>query len=109
MMSSLEYIVKKHTVENYGDLIVADKPIFDENRKIWKAQLRSTYPRIIEDEKSKEIIIRFLNLRDLGTIEINDNLKIIKATSNEICEHQLTSRIDLWKQQAEKIVVTASS
>jgi len=108
-MSNLEYIVKKHAIENYGDLIVADKPIFDENTKMWKVQLRSTYPRIIEDEKSKEIIIRFLNLKDLGSIEINEHLKITKATSNEICEHQLTSRIDLWKQQAEKIVVTASS
>ena len=96
-------------VENYGDLILADKPVFDENTKIWKAQLRSTYPRIIEDEKSKEIIVRFLDLKDLGTIELNENLKIIEATSNEKCEYQLTSRIDLWKQQAEKIVVTVSS
>ena len=108
-MSNLEYIVKKHTIENYGDLIVADKPIFDENTKRWKAQLCSTYPRIIEDEKYKKIIIRFLNLRDLGTIEINENLKIIKATSNKKCEYQLTSRIDLWKQHAEKIVIAASS
>jgi len=108
-MSNLEYIVKKHTIENYGDLIVADKPIFDENTKRWKAQLCSTYPRIIEDEKSKEIIVRFLNFRDLGTIEINENLKILNATSNKKCEYHLTSRIDLWKQHAEKIVVTASS
>lgn len=108
-MSNLEYIVKKHTTENYGDLIVSDKPIFDENTKIWKAQLCSTYPRIIEDEKSKEIIVRFLNFRDLGTIEINENLRIINATSNKQCEYHLTSRIDLWKQHAEEIVVTASS
>jgi len=108
-MSNLEYIVKKHTTENYGDLIVADKPIFDENTKIWKSQLCSTYPRIIEDEKSKEIIVRFLNLRDLGTIEINENMKIINATSHKKCEDYLTSRIDLWKKHAEKIVVTASS
>jgi len=108
-MNNLEYIIKKHMIENYGDLIVADEPIFDENTKVWKVQLCSTYPRIIEDLESKEIIIRFLNLKDLGTIEINENLKIVDATSNQKCEHQLTSRIDIWKQQAEKIVATASS
>ena len=108
-MSHLESVVKKHTIENYGDLIVSEQPIFDKNTKKWKVQLCSTYPRIIEDEKSRERIIRFLNLENLGTIELNENLQIINATSNEKCENQLISRIDLWKKESEKIVVSASS
>ncbi|RJQ26192.1 hypothetical protein C4565_07250 [Candidatus Parcubacteria bacterium] len=108
-MSNLEYAVKKYAVEHYGDLIVPDEPNYDENTKIWKVQLRSTYPRIIEDEKSKEVVVRFLDLQNLGIIKINDNLQVVEATSNEKCEHQLSTRIDLWKHQAEEIVVNASA
>src|SRR5437667_4411683 len=108
MMSNLEYVVKKYAVENYGDLIVPDKPSYDEDTKTWQAQLHSTYPRIIEDEKSKEIVVRFLDFRDLGIIRLNDKFQIVEATPNEKCEHQLISRLNLWKQQAEKIVITAS-
>jgi hypothetical protein len=108
-MSNLEYAVKKYTIENYGDLIVPDKPSYDEETKTWETQLRSTYPRIIEDEKSREIVVRFLDLKGLGTIVMDDKFQIIDAISDEKLEYQLNSRIDLWKQRAEQIVVTASS
>ena len=108
-MSNLEYTIQKYAVDHYGDLIVPDKPVFDEKTKIWRAQLRSTYPRIIEDEQSKEILVGFLDLKDLGTIKLNDKLQIIDATASKECDDQLYSRLNLWKQQTEKIVVTASS
>lgn len=108
-MSNLEYIIQKYAIKNYGDLIIPDKSIYDEDTKTWQTHLHSTYPRIIQDEKSKEAIIRFLDLRDLGIIRVDDKFRIIDATSNAKCERQLVSRLDLWKQQAEKIVVTASS
>lgn len=108
-MNTLEHTVQKYAVDNYGDLIVPDKPVFDEKTKIWKAQLRSTYPRIIEDEKSNEVLVGFLDLRDLGMIKLNDKLQVLDATPSKKCDEQLSSRLDLWKQQTERIVVTASS
>jgi len=108
-MSNLESIVQKYTIENYGDLIVPEKPVYDEDTKTWQSYLRSTYPRIIRDEKSKETIVRFIELTDLGIIRVNDKFQIMDATSSKNCERHLDSRIDLWKRQAEKIVVTASS
>ena len=72
-------------------------------------QLRSTYPRIITDDVSKEVLVGFLDLTDLGMIRMNDNLQIIDATSRKNCDDQLSSRLDLWKQQTERIVVNASS
>lgn len=108
-MNQLEYDIKKYAVNHYGDLIIPDKPVFDEKTKIWKSQLRSTYPRIVEDEISGEILVGFLDLKDLGTIKFNDKLQFIDATPSDKCEDQLSSRLDLWKQQTERIVVIASS
>lgn len=108
-MSSIESVIQKHAITTYGDLIVPDKPIFNEITKKWKSGLSSTYPRLIEDEESKETIVSFLSLRNLGFIELDEKLQIIKATDNKNCKDRLTSRIDLWKQESEKIVVTASS
>lgn len=108
-MNDLEFTIKKYVVNHYGDLIISDKPVFDEKVKIWKAQLRSTYPRIIADDASGEVLVGFLDLKDLGTIRLNDNFQIIDATPSEKCDDQLSSRLDLWKQQTERIVISASS
>lgn len=108
-MTSLENVVQKYAIEHYGDLIVPDRPLYEENTKTWKVQLRSTYPRIIRDERFKETIVRFLALADLGTININEKLQIVDATSDDNIEDNLVSRLDLWKQQSEQIVVKASS
>ncbi len=108
-MDNLEFAIKKYVVEHYGDLIISDKPVFNDKTKIWKAQLRSTYPRIITDDVSGETLVGFLDLKDLGTIRLNDNLQIIDATSSEKCDDQLSSRLDLWKQQTERIVISVSS
>lgn len=108
-MSQLEQIAQKYAIEHYGDLIVPDKPSYDKDSKTWEIQLRSTYPRIIQDEQSKEVVVRFLDLRDLGTLTIDEKFQIVDATSSDNCEHQLMSRIELWKRQSELIVVKASS
>ena len=108
-MSNIEHIVRKHTIETYGDLIVPEKPVFDNVAETWQVQLSSTYPRIIEDEQSKNTIVRFLDLKDLGTIELTKDLNIIKSTSAENCKHNLSSRLDLWKLASEKIIIEVSS
>ena len=38
-MSNVEYVVRKHTIETYGDLIVPDKPVFDNITEKWQVQL----------------------------------------------------------------------
>ncbi len=108
-MNNLESVIKKYVVNHYGDLIITDKPIFDNKTKIWKIQLGSTYPRIIADDVSKEVMVGFLDLKDLGTIKVNADLQIIDATSRKNCDDQLSSRLNLWKQQTERIVINASS
>lgn len=108
-MSKLEHVVQKYTIEHYGDLIVPDKPSYQEGTKIWEVPLRSTYPRIMQDEVTNEIVVRFLDLRFLGNIKVNEELQVLEASSSENIEQQLMSRIELWKRQSELIVVKASS
>lgn len=108
-MSTPEQIIKKYTLEHYGDLIVSDKPSFDEETKTWKAKLRSTYPRIVEDEISRKIIVGFLEFSDLGTIKMNEQCQVVNAPHNEDCVKSLSSKLDLWKAESEKIVIKASS
>jgi hypothetical protein len=108
-MDKVEFAIKKYVVNNYGDLIIPDTPVYDGKTKIWKTQLRSTYPRIVADDVSGEVLVGFLDLKDLGTIKLNDALQIIDATSSKTCDDQLSSRLDLWKQQTERIVINVSS
>lgn len=108
-MDKVEFAVKEYVVNHYGDLITSEKPVYDDKTKIWNTHLRSTYPRIVSDDISGEILVGFLDLKDLGTIRLDDNLKIIDATSRKICDEQLSSRLDLWKQHTERIVIKASS
>jgi len=108
-VSNLEAVVQKFTIENYGDLITTDKPHYRKDTKTWEVQLKSTYPRIIHDEQSNETVIRFLDLRDLGTIKFDEEFHIVDAPSDKSCQEQLASRINLWKKQSEQIVLRASS
>lgn len=108
-MNSLDLIIQKHVINNYGDLVVPEKPVFNEFTKKWRVQLSSTYPRLIEDAESKERIVTFLDLCNLGFIELDERFKIIKSTDNQYCKDRLTAKIDLWKNESEKIVITASA
>ena len=108
-MSSAEQVVRRYLAENYGDLITSEKPTQDSKTGEWEARLQSTYPRIIQDAKSEDVIVRFLQLRDLGVVRLNKGLRVTNATSSEDAELQLGARLDLWKNQAERIVVNASS
>lgn len=108
-MNDLEFVIKKHAVKTYGDLIIPDKPVYDDNSKTWEVKLRSTYPRIIRDEMSGETLVGFLNLKNLGRIRLNDKLQVIDYTTREKCDDQLSSRLDYWKRQAENIVISVAS
>ena len=108
-MNKIEFAIRKYAVAHYGDLVIPNTPIFDDKAKVWTSQLRSTYPRIIADDASDERLVGFLDLTDLGSIQLDDNLQIVNATSSEKCDEQLSARLDLWKQQTERIVIRTSS
>lgn len=96
---------------HYGSLFSAEDPIFDEKEKVWKAQLKSNYPRLIKNDQPEERFIRVLPLRGLGTICLNEELQFVKGCSSEreYSISRIHSYLSMWKEQVENIVVTASS
>src|SRR4030066_435869 len=104
--------IKEYAIRYYGNLISADEPIFDEKERLWKAQLKSNYPRLIKnDYPQEERFIRVLPLRGLGTICLNEELQFAKDCSvkREDSISLIRSYLEKWRQQVENIIVAASS
>ena len=104
--------IKEYAMRYYGNLISADEPTFDEEEKMWKAQLQSNYPRLIKnDYPQEERFIRVLPLKGLGTICVNEKLQFEKHCSirREESISLIRSHLEAWRERVENIIVTASS
>jgi hypothetical protein len=104
--------IKEYAMRYYGNLISTDEPTFDEKERLWKAQLKSNYPRLIKnDYPQEERFIRVLPLRGLGTICLNEKLQFAKDCSikREESISLIRSYLEMWRQQVENIIVVASS
>jgi hypothetical protein len=107
---SVKSVIRDYAIQHYGNLISVGEPEFDPERKTWIAELQSDYPRIIHDDRSpEERIIKFLSLRRLGVIKVEENLQAIEATSREDCVNNLSGHLNLWQNRVERIIVRASS
>ena len=101
--------IRKYTIQHYGNLISVEEPRFDNESKIWIAELKSDYPRIIRDDRSPDKrILKFLSLRELGTVKVGEGLQV-EGTPREICDNKISSLLDMWQERAEKIIVRVSS
>lgn len=103
--------IREYAMCHYGNLFSTEDPVFDDKEKVWKAQLRSNYPRLIKNDQPEERFIRVLPLRGLGTICLNEELQFVKDCSSkrEDSISLIHSYLNMWKEQVENIVVTASS
>lgn len=108
---AVEQITRNYLFGHYGDLILADEPIFDTKTQAYKANLRSDYPIMIHDDKSPERIRHLLKVDHLGAIFIDKDLRIIKekTTTREECIDNLKLFFKLWLKRAEEIIVSASA
>lgn len=104
--------IKEYAMRYYGNLISADEPTFDEKERLWKAQLKSNYPRLIKnDYPEEERFIRVLPLKGLGTICLDEKLQFDKNCSikREESISLIRSHLELWRERIESIIVTVSS
>jgi len=93
----------------YGNLVSVEPPIFDSDRKVWVAQLKSDYPRIIRDDLTNEGYLKFVSMKKLGTIQLTEDFKLQKATPREECVGKIHSFLGMWRERAERIITYASS
>jgi hypothetical protein len=102
--------IKEYVFSHYGNLISASAPVFDESKKIWKAQLKSDYPRVIQDDyEPQKRLLRFVTLKGLGEVRLSEDLKVFDATPRDKCVENLNSFLNLWYERAERIIISASS
>lgn len=108
---AVEQIARNYLFGHYGDLILADEPIFDTKTQAYKANLRSDYPIMIHDDKSPERMRHLLKVDHLGAIFIDKDLRIIKekTTTRDECIDNLKLFFKLWLKRAEEIIVSASA
>lgn len=114
-MSILENATKQirtYVMLHYGNLLSTEEPSFDEKDRLWKAQLKSNYPRLIKNEYPKEErYIRVLPLRRLGTVCFNESFQLLKecSTKRGVSINRIRSYLHMWQEKAENIVVSNSS
>lgn len=103
--------IREYAMCHYGNLFSTEDPVFDHKEKVWKAQLKSNYPRLIKNDQPEERFIRVLPLRGLGTICLDEDLQFVKdcSTKREDSISLIRSSLNIWREQVENIVVTASS
>jgi len=113
-MSVLQEVRKeaqKYILHNYGNLLSAADPVFDEREKLWKVTLKTDYPRLIKNDAPKERLVRTLLIEDLGAVWIDEKLKVLKtrSTSRGACLGILRTRLNTWEERAERIIVQTSA
>lgn len=107
-----EEVVQNYAFSNYGNLILIDNPVFDDEERVYVSNIRSDYPLMIKDDRDPERRrMHILKIDTLGTLALDQELQILKdrTTSRDECIKNLGLFFQLWKRRAEEIIVGASS
>ena len=108
----VEKVVNRFAYREYGQFILVDPPIFDSVSQTYYSNIRSDFPIFIHDDRDPSgYKVRVLKIESLGQIYLNKDLQIIPhlTTTREECNSNLESLLRLWRNQAERIVVSCSS
>ena len=113
-MSIQQQVAKKsieYVLTNYGNLLSIDEPYFDQRERLWRVGLRTDYPRLIKNDSPDERYVRTLQIKDIGTIWLDEGLIVVKqrSTSRNDSVKTLKARLRTWEERAENIIVKASA
>ncbi len=111
MSKSVEQVAFNYLFCNYGELILADDPIFDVQQQVYVSNLRSDYPLIFQDDRTLENRFHLLKIPHIGSIVIDKDFKVVRdrTTSRNDCIDNLRLSFDLWLKKAEEIIVLATA
>lgn len=102
--------IEKHVFRQYGNLTRVGDVEREEESGNWIAELRSDYPRWINDDRTRgEPILRFIPMDNIGTIVFDGRMNVLEATPRDECGQRIWDRLGLWRETAERIMVEASS
>jgi hypothetical protein len=107
-----ESVINQFTYVEYGQFIIVDPPTFDHKSQTYYSNIRSDFPVFIHDDREPaDYKVRVLKIESLGQIYLNKDLQIIPqlTTRSEECNTNLESLLRLWRDQAERIVLSCSS
>jgi hypothetical protein len=109
-VSTATQAARRYVKTHYGELMNADEAQFNEESRTWQAELVSYYPRIINDDAVPEnSTVKFLYLRKLGKVELDESLNVLNATPRSAASDLLGDRFSLFRQRAERIMIEASA
>jgi len=107
-MNNANKMIQFHASNNYGHLIIASEPNYDNQKEMYISKLYANYPLIIKNEKPpKTKAIHVFEINNLGFITSDKNGKILKeyTTTREDCIKNIQSFLEMWKKQAEAVIV----
>jgi hypothetical protein len=106
-----EQAVFGYLFSTYGDLILADHPVYDVDKQIYVSNLRSDYPILFQDDRTLESRFHLLKVPHVGAIYVDKDFKIIKdrTTSRDAVVEKLRSCYKMWLAKAEEIIVTGTA
>ncbi|HUV54298.1 MAG TPA: hypothetical protein VMW03_03740 [Candidatus Krumholzibacteriaceae bacterium] len=105
-------IVRKFIYKEYGQFTLYDLPEYDPNNDWHVSNLRSDYPIFIHDDRNpSDYKVRVLKIDSLGKLYLNNEYQIIRrlSTSREDFDSNLEKILQLWREQAENIVVSCTA
>ncbi len=101
---------KLFALQKIGDTVAPDSSAyFDSTQEKWVISLKTDYPRILRDDRTKDILVKFLTIKKIGTIELSNNLSMLKITPKYEIANAIETGLNRWRDKVEAIVVKASA
>ena len=109
-MSAVETI-GKYVVGHYGNLVLYEEPVFDEERRLWISRLHSDYPVIIQNDFTKRRELRFIKISPLGFVAFDQKMRLNRSwtSSRDTVASRIRTYLDMWRAYAENIMISASA
>lgn len=107
-LAEIERRANKYRLQNYGNLVMSDPPIKEENE--WIFNLKSAYPKIVVDDGDPPIReLFFINLNNIGKLVYNFDGRLLDSTSRGKIIDRIDDFLNVWEKRVEKIIIKACS
>jgi len=101
---------KLFVLQKIGNMVSPDPDVyFDSTQEKWTVSLKTDYPRILRDDSTNDMFVKFLTIKKIGTIELSKNLSVLRFTPKNEIAKAIETGLNRWRDRVEAIVVKASA